>query len=244
MSAADMNRFGATEVDLLAQFTLAGYTATAADLGGSAYIGDELSAAAYQIIQAIPGDTLRRLQEPELCRIVSRATAGQTTATLPLTPAVSGSVHIWRGQPSLFVVRPVLATDDLGMVIQSDGGQVEIAESQFSVAGATVTLTTALSRNDQVYATYDVDVGNAAFSVPSLASLVVDGTVAAIGAKLYTQANAEWAFVARKAESFAAAVEALADGTAIPPEVRVLQWWKEPEPATAGSWQSIRKFRA
>lgn len=244
MSAADMNVFGASEAELLAQFSLAGYTATAADLGGSAYIADEMSSAAYAIIQALPDDTLRRIQEPELLRIVSRATAGQTAATLPLVPAVVGSVHIWTGQPSVFNSRPVLATDQWHGGSEPPSAQPELPESLFSVSGATVAFVNALARNDQVYATHIVDVGNASFAMPSLASVVIDGAVAAIGSKLYTQANAEWAFISRKGEQFSQMIQDLADAKAIPPEVRVLQWWSEPEPQTEGTWASIRKFRA
>lgn len=246
------NNFGATEAALLRVFAVGGYTATAADLGGSTAIADELENAANQVIQSIPLQQLNALHRPEFVVIEARAAAGQTTATLPLLPAVSGKTHIWRGQPGAFVSIPVYTTDPWGEARMGytgiggqPGSQVEIPEADFSVVLATgvVTLATALARNDMVLASYEVDVESGSFSVASIAGMIEQGAAAALGAKVYTQTQSEWQYIAGLRDGWLKYLEDLSAGNLVPSELRALRWWKPPEKTQEGGISSVRRYR-
>lgn len=249
------NNFGATEAMVLLRFATGGYTAAAADFGGSPAIADALDGAAFSVVQALPPRLLDRIQHPDLLRVEGRASSGQTVmAALPLAPHIPGKVHVWAGPPQSFTSRPRLAVDPWGYAGGSwgsgrgtptpPGALTELDEAAFSVsAGGVITLATPLARNDQVFASYDVDVANAAFSMPSLADLVADGAAAALGGKVYPQASAEWAYVSSLAERWTGALEELGAGRLVPSELRALQWWQEPERTQEGALGSVRRFR-
>lgn len=158
------NRFGAVYTSVIDKYpqTVIG------DYGSQANVEEAIDRACDQIANALTPAHYRALTQPELEMVVVRATAGQTSATLGLKPVVAGSVHLWRWQPSSFLAKPALATDDY-----AGDSLTETDAALFSVVALTgvVTLSSGLAVNDQVYATYVVDVAAATFSMPSLARL-------------------------------------------------------------------------
>lgn len=226
------NRFGA-----LYTAPIALYPGTAlADFGTQAVVEEAIDRAVDRIANAMSEEVYSQLTEPRLELVVRRGTAGQTTATLGLIPVVSGSLHLWSGQPRTFQTEPQQTTD----LRRSDdlSTAVEMASALFSVVLATGVVTfPALLANDQVYASYQADTASASYSIPSLARLAVRGAAAELGARLYTESNQEWGLVARYREDFEDTLDRLAAGKWVPDELRALRWWDEVAPAssTAGS---------
>jgi len=249
------NRFGATEAMVLRVFATGGYAPTAADFGGSASIADELDGATYAAAQALPLTFLNQIEHPDLERIVTRAAAGQVAAALGFGPAVAGTVHIWTGPPQAFASKPVLLTDpwnrgggwafNTGPGVQATptGAVVELAEDKFAVTGQAVTLVDALNRSDLVFASYDVDVEDATFGLPSVADMVAKGAAYVLGSKVFPQATSEWAYVARLGEEWASYLGEVAAGKLVPAELRAKQWWQEPDKAQDGTIGSVRRYR-
>lgn len=222
------NRFGAAFSSVVALYP----GSVVSDFGGQTTVEEAIDRAVDRVANALTEDVYGQLTEPDLELVVRRATAGQTSATLGLYPVVSGSVHVWVGQPVTFQNRPRLETDP----VTEDVRATEISSSLFSVVDATGALTLpALVANDQVYASYRVD--PASLSVPSLARICIRGAAAELGARLYTEGNQEWALVTRYREDFEAALDGLSGGTVIPDELRAMRWWAEVKPAgfTGGS---------
>jgi len=250
------NNFGATEAMALRRFALSGYVPTAADFGGTDAVADALADAAGEIIQAMPSARLAELQHPEFLVVVNRAADGQSAFTIPAgwRPMVAGSLHVWRGQPQAFVSRPIYRTNpwgaggDMPLPVPTPtppGAAMELEESRFSVGGDgyTVTLDAPLARNDQVVVALDVDVASASYTIPSLAGVVATGAAAALGAKVYPQASAEWILVDRLAQQFADHVAGIARGAIVPAEVRSAVWWKAPDTTESMSMSSVRMYR-
>lgn len=229
------NRFGAVYTAVVALYS----GTQAADFGGQTVIEESMDRAADRIANAMTEGTYKAMTEPQLELVVRRATAGLLTATLGIKPIVAGSLHVWSGQPVLFGIKPQLTVDQ-----NYNGGPVELASTRFSVVTSTgvVTLTQALVADDVVYATYQADVTNAAFSMPSLARLVVRGAAAELGDKLYTESTQEWALVERYRKGFDDDLEALMAGTLVPDELRALRWWQEVD-RTGPNISSVRLFR-
>ncbi len=227
------NRFGALHTSVVSLYP----DSVAADFGGQTIIEESIDRAVDRIVNALTPGSYKALTEPDLELVVRRATAGLTSATLGLKPIVSGSLHLWTGQPTMFNVKPVRLTDFSG------GGITELAAASFSVVLATgVVATPALVVEDQVYASYQVDTGHASFSVPSLARLAVRGAAAEVGDKLFSEANQEWALVERYRDSFDADLAAFKDGTMVPDELRAMRWWSEVDRSGPGL-TSVRLFR-
>jgi hypothetical protein len=200
------NRFGAVYTSVIDKYpqTVIG------DYGSQANVEEAIDRACDQIANALTPAHYRALTQPELEMVVVRATAGQTSATLGLKPVVAGSVHLWRGQPSSF-----LETD----------------AALFSVVALTgvVTLSSGLAVNDQVYATYVVDVAAATFSMPSLARLACRGAAAELGMRLYGEQQQEWQLVETYRKGFADDLDALRSGELVPDEIRAMRFWQEVE---------------
>lgn len=249
------NNFGATTAEILSRFALSGYTPSLDDFGGSAEIQSTLDDAVREVVQAMPATLRDAIQRPDLMRLESRAADGQTGLTLKISPAVAGKTHVWVGQPGQFVSRPVLVTNpwDRGVILTGmnfinptpPGAVVELAEDQFSITGDAITLVTGMQRNAMAFASYEVDVEDEDFAMESLADLAVTGAAATLGSKVYPQASNEWPYVQRLIASWSDGLEGLANGEWIPAELRVIQWWKAPEPdAAEGRLSSVRRYRA
>jgi hypothetical protein len=79
----------------------------------------------------------------------------------------------------------------------------------------------------------------------SLAALAVDGAAYLLGSKVYPQASNEWPYVQRLGTSWTDQLAGLGNGEWVPAELRVIQWWKAPEPdAAEGRLSSVRRYRA
>lgn len=231
------NRFGAVFSGVVSLYP--GTTAT--DYGGQVTIEEAIDAACDKILAALPMAIHDQVVSPDLILAVQRATAGQTTFTLPILPIISPTIRIWTGQPSQFQDRPVTNPAQW----PDDGGNVEIDSSAFSAnySNGLVTLSAALNKNDQVYASYDADVNAAAFSMPSLARMALRGAASELGSRLYSEANQEWLLVEKYALSFKESLDALSAGSWIPEETRFLKWWSEPEKNTGNGVQSVPIYR-
>lgn len=216
------NRFGAIYTSVIDKYpqTVIG------DYGSQANVEEAIDRAVDQIANALTPAHYRALTQPELEMVVVRATAGQTSATLGLKPVVAGSVHLWRGQPSSFLAKPALATDDY-----AGDSLTETDAALFSVVALTgvVTLSSGLAVNDQVYATYVVDVAAATFSMPSLARLACRGAAAELGMRLYGEQQQEWQLVETYRKGFADDLDALRSGELVPDEIRAMRFWQEVE---------------
>lgn len=227
------NRFGAVFSSVIALYP----GTAAADYGGQVTIEEAIDRAVDRILAAMPEMVHNQLANPELVLVVQRATAGQTTATLPLLPGISGTGRIWVGQPNQFQERPQQNPAKF-----QDTGRIELDPSQYSInyTSGLVTLTTAMSANDQLYASYDVDATNASYTAASLARMAVRGAASELGSRLYSEANQEWLLVDKYENSFKESLESLGDASWVPEELRYLKWWKEIDRVTAGGASSIR----
>lgn len=237
-----LNRFGAVYTSVASL-----YPQTAvADYGGQTPIEEALDRSSDQIANALTPLMYQQITEPDLEMIVRRAAAGQTSATLSIKPIISGSLHVWTGQPALFQERPLQSTEFYEVGGQPTGslagGQFELPSTSYSVNVTTgvVTLASPLAANDVVYATYQVDTST--LSLASLARIAVRGAAAELGARLYTQSTQEWALVSAYRDAFASDLAALKDGTMVPEELRNLRWWAEVE-RTSNRVGSIRLYR-
>lgn len=227
------NRFGAVFTTVVSMYP----GTAAADYGGQTTIEEAIDRAVDRILAAMPQVVHDQIASPELILVVQRATAGQTTATLPLLPGISGTGRIWVGQPSQFQEHPQYFPAKY-----QDTGLLELDPTKYTVNYTTglVTLNTGMVANDQLYATYDTDSNSASFVAASLGRIAVRGAASELGSRLYSEANQEWLLVDKYEASFKESIEALSDGSWIPEELRFLKWWKEVERATAGGASSIR----
>ena len=209
------------------------------DYGTQANVEEAIDRAVDLIAQAMPETVFMAITNPQLERVVMRATAGQvTTSAVRMKPVISGTMHAWRGQPCQFVRRPSLLTDAMTT------GQIEMDVADYSVTTATgvLTMVTPLNVNDVVYVSYMADTDSASFSLPSLARLAVRGAAAELGARLYSEANQEWKLVEEYRVGFQDALEALLAGKLIPDEIRSAAYWHELAPAS-GTVGSVLLFR-
>lgn len=231
------NRFGAIFSGVVSL-----YPGTAADdYGGQATIEEAIDRAVDKITSVFPETLHNQIVSPDFLLVVQRATAGQTTFTVPMLPALAGTLRVWVGQPQLFQERPQYYPgkwDDKGLV------EIDSTKYTVNVASGAGTLTYGMQFGDQVFVSYDLDVSNAAFSAPSLARLALRGAAAELGSRLFSEANQEWLLVDKYQTSFDSDIESMASGAWIPEEWRFLKWWKEVEKRTAGSASSIKLPRA
>lgn len=230
------NRFGAVFTSVVSLYP----GTAAADYGGQTTIEEAIDRAVDRILAAMPEVIHNQLANPELILVVQRATAGQTTATLPLLPGISGTGRVWVGQPSQFQERPQQYPAKY-----QDDGLLELDTSRYSINYTTglVTLTSVMGANDLLYASYDVDANSATFTAPSLARMAARGAASELGSRLYSESNQEWLLVDKYETSFKESIDALSDGAWIPEELRYLKWWKEAERTTTGGAASIRLDR-
>jgi hypothetical protein len=252
------NLFGATAAHVIRNFQVGGYTPTLDDFGGEAVVLDVMQGMEGTLLDAMPPRMFQTLATPDLLRAVTRATAGQTTFTLPaiFRPLVAGSLHLWRGWPAGFLDRPMRRTDpNFADAYMSNNGQgsgsiryaprIELDAGAFTYDTATgvVTLAEALEADWAVYASFSVDVASEDYAVESLAKILESGAAGEIGSRIYSRATDQWALVDGFVQAFAAAVAAIGAGERIPPEIRVLSWWQEVEKAQANRLGSVRMFR-
>lgn len=228
------NRFGALFGSVVSLYP----GSDAADYGGQTAIEEAIDRAVDQVAQALPERIWRALCQPEMERLVGRASAGQTTLpAVARLPVVAGSVHLWHGFPDQFESRPLLS-------YESGPGVYEVAASAFLLVPATgvISLTNGLQSDEQVFVSYEADTASSSFSAPSLARMVVRGAAAELGARLYSEANQEWKLVDEYRQAFLRDLEALRSGDLVPDEVRARAYWSEPAPRSGGV-SSVRLCR-
>lgn len=210
----------------------------AADYGGQATIEEAIDRAVDQVAQALPEAVYRALVSPDLERVLTRATAGQTVLpAVARLPIKTGTLHLWRGSPAAFQNRPLLAWE-------SGSGLVERPAADFApnLASGVITLTTALAADEQVFVSYEADTASVSFVAPSLARMAVRGAAAELGARLYSESNQEWKLVDEYRQAFLQDLEALRSGALVPDEVRAAAYWSEPTPRS-GLVGSVRLLR-
>ncbi len=184
----------------------------------------------------------------------------QTTANLGLTPTVAGTVHLW--------VYPPLAAMEIrnyGLSGNLTGNFAAIDDwyrkptvgfneaTSYSITAATGAITgiPALNVGERVYATYDIDVSSASYSLPSVADLVRLGTAAELGARLYSDAQQEWKLVDDYRTRYRGAFESseggqlgrALKGTWLPDELRALNYWKEIDRKSEAGVSTVRFYR-
>ncbi len=253
---SNFNRFGATSDDVMRQYSSGEYSAVVADFGGQTNVDAVLDDVEHQIVQALPEQSLSSLIDPDMEMLERRAIAGQTTVTASFLPLASNRISVWTGQPLQFVSRPMKRTDrgaayndGIGAGYAQgygSGPAIELSSSKFSVVTSTgvITLTDALNADDVVYASYQVDVSSADFSVPSLASLLSNGAAAQLGQDYFSRSDSLWGKVESLSQAFNAALEAMAEGKWIVPEIRRARWWQEITPSSDKGAGSLRIYRA
>lgn len=227
------NRFGAVYTTIVTMYP----GSALADYGGQVTIEEALDRAVDRILAAMPTPVHDQLVSPDLVLLVQRATAGQTTGTLPILPGLAGTGRIWVGQPMMFQERPRQFPS-----LYQDLGLLELDPSKYSINYTTglVALNIAMVANDQLFSSYDTDSSNAAFSAPSIARIAIRGAAAELGSRLYSEGNQEWLLVDKYEKSFTEAIDSLSDGSWVPEELRFLKWWKEIERNTVSSASVLR----
>ncbi len=226
------NSFGATEAALLRCFP----GTAAADYGGSTAITEALARISRELAGAMTQASYRALAEMvELQLVEDFAAAGQTTVTLGLAPYLASTLHIWG----------YARTDDLSEEPVWDESELTVT----SVVGQVVTLTNGLARGDRIFATYEIDPENVAFSWTSCADLVIYGAAAELGARLFSEGTQQWELVKEYKEKYQGIVPeggALArarEGTWVPDELRTLKFWKDIDRSQAKTLDSVRRYR-
>ncbi len=195
--------------------------------------------ATLEITAAVRPDVFQAITQVNAEWVVRYATLGQNSWTLGMKPAIAGTVHLWN--------YPLQIPDGgLGNQVNTSGftyldayykppskGWLEIDPTWYSVNVTTGVVTYTgpqqVQLGDRIYATYDVDTDNAAFSLPQLGNVLVFGAAAELGGAIYSQATQEWALVTQYRDRYAALCKQLLDGTLIPDEVRRLNFWVEIE---------------
>lgn len=251
------NRFGAVYTDVVSMFPgtiLADFDGGGAN--GQTVIEGVLDRIAREVASAFTPDVYKQLTEVDCQEIVKYASSGQTTATLGLVPAVAGTLHIW--------IYPPLAS--LELTERSDGAPVDDfwyrkpvlgynETSGFSLTASTgaVTGLPELNAGDRVYASYDVDVDSASFSMASVKDIVLLGAAAELGSRLYSDAQQEWKLVEEYRSRYRGSMQptnpesgqvgrAMA-GTFVPDELRKLSYWNEVERKSEEGVSSVRLYR-
>jgi hypothetical protein len=229
-----MNGFGIQQSDVQNKLTTGTYAPTIAELGGSAVVQDAIDDAVNLIIQAMPEEIFRQMHQIHLEMVCLRATAGQTTVQTTFRPIVPGQTWVWRGMPRFFRIEPHRSTDLLrDQEFFDDSGYRPLSElkvdTDYTLNDTTgvITFTNALMQNEQVAVDYWPDNTNAAFTIPSLANVAAHGAAAALATKLYPRASSQWDYVNTLTESFSNSLSSLQDKTWIPPEMRMMNFWKK-----------------
>jgi hypothetical protein len=251
LTMANWNRFGQVYTNLLNLFpdtVLTDYATNGQT--GDVIIGNVFDRITREIVRAMPPAVVESLYQVDAEEVVRYATAGQTTFSLGIVPMINGTLHLWQ-YPSLAAMEsPVL----YGYAIEFSfrrpvKGFNEIAAGSYTYNPTSGLVTLAgpmvggLSVGQRIFATYDVDVENATFAMPSLADVVLYGAAAELGSSLYTDAAAQWGRVTDYKNRFDGVIENLEAGTWVPDEIRRLHHWVEVTPKNA-EIKSVRIHRA
>lgn len=236
-----MNWFGCTTDLLLSRFATGSYAPTIAELGGADAVDAALNSAEDQVIQALPEEVFLQLTRIELQYLTMRATANQATVTTSFAPILAGQTYVWKGQPSYFKEKPRKSTDLLSDDEFFDSSTYRpltdlVLGTDFTIDNSTgvITFTAGhlLAANDMVAVSYEPDIADEDYSVPSLAQCIADGAAYLRACVLYPRSSSQWEYLNVLQEQFSKKLEALQDKTWIPPELRLMNFWKEVVPVT------------
>ncbi len=231
-----MNNFGCTIAMVRSRLTTGNYSPTEAELGGTTVINDCLASAVDQIIQSMPEIVFRQLTQVELEIVERRATEGQTLVRTTLTPVVDGKTYIWRGQPKYFLQKPKKKTDLLAdeeffdPSVHRPLSELDPSEYTINLVNGEITLNDPLKSQDQVAVTYEVDSASTDYKVGSLSICAADGAAYLLASRLYPRASSKWEYLDMLNEQFTKKLESLQDQSWVPPELRLINFWKIIEP--------------
>ncbi len=218
---ATYNRFGATVAQLVAMFP----GTVSADFGGDAAIQAVQERIAREIAGALVPIAYRVLAEDVALELVEDyASASQTSVTVGLVPVVTGTIRLWR------------FSRDAELRTKPRKGVDELTFSAINLTTGVVTISDTIALGDKVFASYEIDAEAAAFSWPSVADVVLQGTASELGSRLFTSADQqEWALVAEYKEKYrgryvvteGGQLALTREGRWQPDELRTLKWWNE-----------------
>lgn len=222
------NRFGSAYTDVMGLYP--GTVVTDYDQGGASgqtRIEAAMDRACRRFAMALSPDVYRQMTKVDAEQPVRYATSGQATFVLGLGPMVANTLHVWR-YPSLYAVSIGVVE---GFTQAPQVGLLEEPTPGTSTAGAvvTVTPTTTLALGERMFASYDVDVDNTSFAMPSIADLCLYGAATELGALLYSNEQQEWKLVDEYRKRWDDALKAAAEGAWVPDELRKLTYWQEVE---------------
>lgn len=243
-----MNSFGCTSAEVIGKLTTGAYVPTAAELGGASVVTAAIDDAVTQIIQAMPEEVFKQLTQVDLQFLELRATEGQTAIpATTLKPLQSGKTYVWKGQPRYFKERPYKSTD---LVPDSEFNDPSIyrplseltegTDYTINTTTGVITFTSGLAKNDQVVASYMPNTDDAAYVIPSLKGVAADGAAYLLGSRLFSRESTQWRYIDTLQEEFTKKLEALQAKEWIPPELRLMTFWKEVEPAGGDNGARIK----
>lgn len=247
-----MNNFGCIAANVRSRLTTGNYVPSVAELGGDTVIADCIASAVDQIIQSMPEIIFKQMTQIRLEIVERRATASQTVVSTTLTPLVAGKTYVWRAQPRYFLVEPKRKTDLLRdeefydpSVYRPLAEMLEGTDYNINVTNGQITFTVGCAVQDMVVVDYTVDVESTDFSIDSLAACAADGAAYMLGSRLYPKASSKWEYIDTLNEQFTKKMSALQDGSWVPPELRLMTFWKEVIPLgdTKSKIQSGRIIR-
>lgn len=244
--ASNYNRFGATYDLVVDLFPGAVVTDFSTDSkAGDTIINAVLDRVSRDLMRAMPPATRDAMFQvnAELC--VRYATQGQTTFSVGMKPVLSGTMHLWR-YPTLASLEIPVPLNIAGVgsgVFATDyafrrpvKGLLELASTDYNVTNSTGaiglagSLASGLNLGERIYASYDVDVDNASFAMPSLADVLAVGAAAELGSKLYSEGTAQWALVKDYRSRYDSVIAAMVEGAWVPDELRRLRYWEDLQP--------------
>lgn len=230
------NRFGMVHGDVTALYpgtALADYDAGGA--AGQTKIEGAIDRAVFEVTAALPPAVFKAMTNVEAQEVIDYATANLAAFTLGMVPVVAGSVHLW-----LYPLAPPLGgvwTSLNGVVNDAwykppVKGFLGVAAADYAVTASTGAISytgRAINAGERVFASYSVDVDNAAFSSPMLGQVAVLGAAAELGERLYSASTQEWALVTQYRTRYNDLIKQLKDGSLIPDEIRKLKYFTEIE---------------
>lgn len=242
------NNWGLAYTDLLRMYPgtiVADYDGGGAN--GQTVIEDSLARISREVASALTPEVYEQMQHVDAELIVRYATEGQASATLGLSPSIAGTLHLWR-YPSEAILGYTDASsslvDEYYFKKPCKGINELVLNTDYTVSAETVTFTGAsLSLGERVFATYDVDLDDEDFAMPSLADISLLGSAAELGSRLYSEGTQEWALVTGYRDRYNAAMAAMKDGAYVPDEMRALSYWVDIE-AKSNQVRSVRMYRS
>ncbi len=241
------NKFGATADEVVAMYP----GSVLADFDGGGDSGETiiegvLDRISREVALALSPEAYAQMTQVDCMEVVRYATQSQTSFNLGLAPAVAGTLHLW--------IYPSLASLELRTsgYADTDGlddlyrkpvmGVNEIPAGNYSESSEVITYPSGLSLGQRVFASYDVDMDSV--EMPSMADVVLLGTAAELGSRLYSDATQEWKLVATYAENYKTHMAMIFEGKWIPDEIRALNYFNEVERKSDSGVSSVRLYRA